>query len=945
MAGDSVFLNTEEIEADVTLASEYLTDHESIFSDTEHQDLESKINSIITNIGIVKNDIHAWGTADKIGHDIEDAFSDIVNHISPDNNPFAFLKDFTNTDAVDMMMDNGIGGAFVPDLAVNTENVIDNETLTAGVSRDGSLLENGYGLSIDGFTNNGEANGNVIGGESYGVSYDVGSSSFVAKIGDEGDADSSTYDTTIYTKGNEYRGETFTYKVGVDQDSLIQGDLNITHKFELVPPPDDAPEGWSREKMLSVTVTMTNSGSSAIENLKYRRLVDFDNGYSLVDDDSDFTVTSFTGISNGDATLEALGALSWESISNPSSDPTINYDSGAGDYDGDDFVALMQFKLDTLAAGETKEFSFFYAGDESESGLSYTIDEAVTDARYVSSTSSTEDPYHHTFALGTGSLIDSFSEAEVEGKEADHFNILTDSLSLMIRDLAKIDYVARTVADEVSSGGRIEGPEGIVIDGGGDLILADTTHGALLRIKKDDTDTFPTGYSDDVVVIYDGSFIRRPTDVAIDVSNGDLIVTDWDRDAVIRIPLNASGVSSSGRYYITDYDISDEWIGSPMGVEIDSNGDIIVAENYNQAILRIDPANGDTEAIATYSSPDWLPDGPTDLAIDSKGYLIVTDWSSSAVYRVDPVTGETEVIADYGTTGGLIYYPTGIAIDSNGLLVVSDEYKDTVIKIDPVTGDTRVIATKTGNKIDDPYGLAVDSDGSIFVANKGADSFVDDSWITKGSVVKLEETTSTNYLLAFAQKIRGDMVTHDDEHTGDAADQVAHDDFITAVDKVIDDIGTNISDPNTVDKMDIFKDLRDARDSLMVHADMKEPVQHASIAHILLDSKRLADDAIRLNLASIDAEMNQAKAFLDTHINDFGDTTVHRDIRSQMASIITNINTVKGNIYDTAASAISSGIKEAFCDVIDHMVHSDAGHGHEGRHEENPFVFCHHDEG
>jgi hypothetical protein len=124
-------------------------------------------------------------------------------------------------------------------------------------------------------------------------------------------------------------------------------------------------------------------------------------------------------------------------------------------------------------------------------------------------------------------------------------------------------------------------------------------------------------------------------------------------------------------------------------------------------------------------------------------------------------------------------------------------------------------------------------------------------------------------------------------------------------------------------------------------------MQHTAIAQHLLDSKMLTDGGFAVNLTSIDAEMNQAKAFLEEHINDFGETTVHRDIRSQMDSVLTNINTVKNN-YDTAtASQISSQVKEAFCDVVDHMIHSDEGHSHNhgDHHAENPFPFCHHDEG
>jgi hypothetical protein len=202
---------------------------------------------------------------------------------------------------------------------------------------------------------------------------------------------------------------------------------------------------------------------------------------------------------------------------------------------------------------------------------------------------------------------------------------------------------------------------------------------------------------------------------------------------------------------------------------------------------------------------------------------------------------------------------------------------------------------------------------------------------------------STDYLLTFAKMIRGDMNTHNKEYPSDATSQSEHQAVIDEVDKVISDINTSIIKPGTTD---IFDKLRAAGDSLMVHEDTKGYAQHVGIAHHLLDSKIHADGGVEISLNSIEEGMNQAKTFLNEHINDFGDTTVHNDIMSQMDSILASISTVKNNVYDTAtASQISSGVKEAFCDVIDHMVHSDAGHNHEDHHEENPFQFCHHNEG
>ncbi|MGR3301732.1 MAG: hypothetical protein ACUZ8I_04420 [Candidatus Scalindua sp.] len=169
---------------------------------------------------------------------------------------------------------------------------------------------------------------------------------------------------------------------------------------------------------------------------------------------------------------------------------------------------------------------------------------------------------------------------------------------------------------------------------------------------------------------------------------------------------------------------------------------------------------------------------------------------------------------------------------------------------------------------------------------------------------------SMNYLLTFAKMIRGDMDTHNEEYPDDAASQSDHQTFIEEVGEVISDININ---PDTVSEADIFDSLRTARDSLKVHEDTKGHAQHVGIAHHLLDSKIFTDGGVEISLNSIEEEMDQAKVFLNEHINDFGDTTAHNDIRFQIDSVNNN------NYTASTIDSIRSEIKKAFRDTTDHM--------------------------
>jgi hypothetical protein len=161
---------------------------------------------------------------------------------------------------------------------------------------------------------------------------------------------------------------------------------------------------------------------------------------------------------------------------------------------------------------------------------------------------------------------------------------------------------------------------------------------------------------------------------------------------------------------------------------------------------------------------------------------------------------------------------------------------------------------------------------------------------------------SMDYLLTFAKRIRGDMDTHNEEYPDDAASRSEHQVVIDEVDEVINDININ---PDTVSEADIFVSLMTARDGPRVHEDTKGHAQHVGIAQ---------------SLNSIEEEMEQAKVFLNEHINDFGDSTVHNNIRFQIDSALVKVDTDNNNNYTASMiDSIRSANKKAFRNTIDHM--------------------------
>ncbi len=88
----------------------------------------------------------------------------------------------------------------------------------------------------------------------------------------------------------------------------------------------------------------------------------------------------------------------------------------------------------------------------------------------------------------------------------------------------------------------------------------------------------------------------------------------------------------------------------------------------------------------------------------------------------------------------------------------------------------------------------------------------------------------------------------------------------------------------------------------------------------------MSDGSVGANVSSIKNSLNQAKTFLVAHINDYGEADALANIRTNIDSVLANIDNSNNNSFTTATiAAIRDGIRQAFSDTIDHM----NGDGHE----------------
>jgi streptogramin lyase len=222
------------------------------------------------------------------------------------------------------------------------------------------------------------------------------------------------------------------------------------------------------------------------------------------------------------------------------------------------------------------------------------------------------------------------------------------------------------------------GPSGVVLDGKGDLFVADSGRHRLVE--------YPTSGPAFVV----GHGFIDPVGLAIDGS-GNLYVADEGLSQVVEI------LASNGSQINLGTGLS-----YPAGVAVNGYGDVFISDPGNSRVVEL-PSNGGAQ-INVGSGLST----PVGLAVDGLGDLFVADPGLSAVIEIGP-GGETVL-----NTG--LSAPYGVAVDAAGDVYVADVGNDAIEEILPSLAE-RVLDSFESS----PFGLALDPAGDVYVADTGHD--------------------------------------------------------------------------------------------------------------------------------------------------------------------------------------------------------------------------------
>ena len=289
---------------------------------------------------------------------------------------------------------------------------------------------------------------------------------------------------------------------------------------------------------------------------------------------------------------------------------------------------------------------------------------------------------------------------------------------------------------------RLQRPRGVVLDGSGNIYIADTENHLVRRVDASGTittfaGTGDAGYAGDGGPATDAQ-LHEPRAVAIDPA-GNVFIAE-SRNRTVRkvdpagIITTVAGTGPRGRGRVTGIG-TEVRMTRPEALAVGRFGDVYIADEWAHRILRLD-AEGMVTVVVGLGQREFF--SPRDVAVDAEGNAYVVFASTHRVIKVD-ASGIVTPFAGTGRfgfsgDGGLavearLAFPAGVATDDRGNVYIADTSNHRIRMVDS-RGRIETIAgtgvrgfggdsgPATSASFYYPADVAAGVDGSLYVADR-----------------------------------------------------------------------------------------------------------------------------------------------------------------------------------------------------------------------------------
>ena len=317
---------------------------------------------------------------------------------------------------------------------------------------------------------------------------------------------------------------------------------------------------------------------------------------------------------------------------------------------------------------------------------------------------------------------------------------LSLNTSKIVSTLAGLSGSFGGFANGTVAAAKFNSPTGITTDASGNIYVADASNHKIRKITPEGVVTTfagsTAGFADGIGTAAQFDY---PHHIAIDTS-GNLYVTDHNNHKIRKITPEGVVTTFAGSGALGDDDGTGAAasFNKPTGITLDASGNVYVADGLNHKIRKITP-EGEVSTLA--GSAEGYEDGtgaaakfnyPLGITIDTSGNLYVADNGNHRIRKITPLgvvttfAGRYRSFADGLGTAAYFTSPTGITIDTSGNLYVVDYQNYRIRKITPeglvstIAGSTLGIEDGPGAvaKFNYPSGITIDASGNLYVTER-----------------------------------------------------------------------------------------------------------------------------------------------------------------------------------------------------------------------------------
>lgn len=245
---------------------------------------------------------------------------------------------------------------------------------------------------------------------------------------------------------------------------------------------------------------------------------------------------------------------------------------------------------------------------------------------------------------------------------------------------------------------RFASPWGVGKDNQGNLYVADRGNHLMRKITPEGiVSTFAgTGIAGYVDGPANTAQFNDPVDVAVDI-NGNFYISDFLNTCIRKI--TPEGVVSTyagvaGAVGTADGTLSNARFFGPTGLTFDKSGNLYVADFFNHRIRKITPGGiistlaGSTAGCTNGTGSAAQFNFPVGLAVDDNNNVYVADWFNHSIRKITQAGVVTTVAGtcalgyeDGSASTARFNSPIDVAIDVNGDLIITDSGNNRLRKI------------------------------------------------------------------------------------------------------------------------------------------------------------------------------------------------------------------------------------------------------------------------